>query len=1171
MSLIEEEVRCMKRFGSIICSILVVCLALSGCGGGSSHKNSNNSGNSTKKLTSITVTSTSATSVAAGLTLQLAAQGNYSDGTVANITSNVTWSTSNSTLATANAAGLLTTLKQGAVTVSASQGSVTGTLIVQINQADLSSISVTGGASLSAGASEQLNAIGTYTDGRTLEMSSQVTWQSSDATVATVGSSGMLQAIKAGSITVTATMGTVSGTMNVAVSAPALTGITVGAPYASLALGTTEQLTATGVYSDTSTQNLTTQVSWQTSDATIATVSGSGLFTAVKAGSVSVTATLNSVSGSTSVTVTSVVLTGITVGAPSASLATGATEQLSATGVFSDASTQDLTTQVSWQSSDPTVASVSGSGLLTAVKAGSATITATKNSVSGNANVTVTAPALTTINIGVPSPTLASGATEQLTATGVYSDSTTTSLTSQVAWQSSDPTVAAVSATGLLTALKAGAVTITATLNSVAGTAGVTVSAPSLSSIAVTPSVFSIGSGQAKQLSAMGTYSDGTSQDVTAQATWSSSSSAATVDSAGLVTGASAGTATITATIGSKSGVSLATVSSAVLQSIGVTPLTATIATGQTQQFGANGLFSDGSQTDITNTVTWDSSAAGIASLDPTGLATGLSAGATNISAASGSATPGSAALTVTAATLTEIDIAPDDQSIPVGGQLQLSLTGTFSDGSSQDITANAVWSSSDPTLATVDPGTGVVTGIANSNNNPVTITASYGGVTNTTDVYVTDAVPVSIQLTPASASIASGTTQQYLVNVVYTDGSLQPVTSGLAWLSSAPSVAGVDANGLATGLAAGQSTISVFYDSMSATASLTVTQAVLTNIVVTPVTTVVGINGNVQFTATGVFSDNSAQDLTSQVVWTSSNGAFAAISAGGLATGISAGTATITAISGTISGSATLNVTTATLIGITITPQNPIVPPHSRIQMTAIGNFSDGSSRVLTHVSWHTTSPKYAMINSSGVLRTKRSSNKTLSISATLNGITGTTGLTITSMTIQTIAIQPSNGTMAAGTKLPFSLIGTFSDGTTQVDLSASARWQTSSYQYAVVDRQGVVSGVSAGSVTITASLRGQGSATTNLTVSNATVQSITVTPATPTIALGASQQFAASGLFSDGSTQDITSVSTWTSSTPTVAVVDKNGLAYSASHGQTNINATFKAVSGSTALNVN
>ena len=851
------------------------------------------------------------------------------------------------------------------------------------------------------------------------------------------------------------------------------------------------------------------------------------------------------------------------------SLSAGTTLQLTAQGNYSDGTIADITSQVSWSSSDSTVGTLSVSGLLTSYKPGSVIATATLGSVSGTLVVTVAG--LKSITVVAPAPSLAAGATEQLTATAVYSDASTQSITSQAVWQSSDPTVAVVNASGNLTALKTGNVTVTATWNSISGTAGVSVPAPALSSITVTPVAFAIASGQAKQLSALGTYTDGTSQDVTSQATWSASGSAASVDSTGLVTGSSAGTSTITATIGAKNGSAIATVSAALLQTISLTPLTASIATGQTQVFSANGIFSDGSQTDITNAVTWSSTATNFAMIDQTGLATGVSAGAATISAASGNATPGTAALTVTPAVLTEVDIAPDAQYIPMGGQLQLSLTGTYSDGSTQDITANAVWSSSDSTLASVDPGTGIVTGVANSNNNPVTITATYGGVSNITTVYVTDAVPVSLQLTPSTSSIASGTTQQYSVNAVYSDGSLQPVTAGLSWLSSAANVAGVSADGLATALAPGQTTISVFYNSMSATAALTVTPATLTNIVVTPVTTVVGVNGNVQFTATGVFSDNSTQDLSSQVVWTSSNGAFATVNSTGLASGISAGSLTITATSGTISGSATLNVTTATLQSITISPDSPILPPHSRTQLTAIGHFSDGSQQVLSGVSWRTSAPQIAMVNGSGVLRTKNSKNKAVTVTAKLNGITGTTSVTVTAMTIQTVAIQPANPTMAAGTKLQLSLIGTFSDGTTQVDLTASARWQTSNYADAVINRQGLVTGTAAGSVTVTGGINGLASATTTVTVTNATVQSIAVTPANPTIALGSSQQFAASGSFSDGSSQDISNVVTWTSSTPTVAVVNQGGDAASASHGTTNINATLTGITGSTQLTVN
>jgi hypothetical protein len=210
-------------------------------------------------------------------------------------------------------------------------------------------------------------------------------------------------------------------------------------------------------------------------------------------------------------------------------------------------------------------------------------------------------------------------------------------------------------------------------------------------------------------------------------------------------------------------------------------------------------------------------------------------------------------------------------------------------------------------------------------------------------------------------------------------------------------------------------------------------------------------------------------------------------------------------------------------------------------------------------------------MVNGSGVLRTKKATNQPVPVYAKLNGITGQTSLTITSMTIQSLAINPSTPTIAVGTTQPFSLIGTFSDGITTVDLTPSARWQTSNYQDAVINRQGIVTGVKAGSVTITGSINGQTPAVTTLTVSNATVQSITVTPATPTIALGSMQQFAATGLFSDGSTQDITTVAIWTSSTPTVAVVNQKGVASSATHGQTNINATVEGVTGLTLLTVN
>jgi hypothetical protein len=181
------------------------------------------------------------------------------------------------------------------------------------------------------------------------------------------------------------------------------------------------------------------------------------------------------------VTVTAAVLTSITITPSNPSIANGSTLQLTATGTFSDGSTQNLTTQVSWTSSSDTMATVNNTnslGLVTATGVGSATITATYAGVSGTTTVTVTAAVLTSITITPSNPSIANGATIQLTAMGTYSDGSTQDLTTQVSWTSSSDTMATVNNTispGLVTATGVGSATITATLSGVSGATTVTI------------------------------------------------------------------------------------------------------------------------------------------------------------------------------------------------------------------------------------------------------------------------------------------------------------------------------------------------------------------------------------------------------------------------------------------------------------------------------------------------------------------------------------------------------------------------------------------------------------------------------------------------------------------------------------------------------------------------
>ena len=257
-------------------------------------------------------------------------------------------------------------------------------------------------ASVANGLTQQFTATGVYSDNSTQDLTTQVTWASSNNSVATLsnaaGSKGLATTAGAGSTTVSATSGAVTGDATLAVTAATLMSIEVSPAAASVANGLTLQFTATGVFSDNTTQDLTTQVTWASSDGAVASVSNaagsSGLATATGVGSTTVSATSGAVTGSTTLTVTPAVLVSIEVAPAAPSVANGLTQQFTATGYHSDNSTQDLTTTVTWASSDGAVATISNAagsnGLATATGVGSTTVSATSGAVSGSTTLTVT-------------------------------------------------------------------------------------------------------------------------------------------------------------------------------------------------------------------------------------------------------------------------------------------------------------------------------------------------------------------------------------------------------------------------------------------------------------------------------------------------------------------------------------------------------------------------------------------------------------------------------------------------------------------------------------------------------------------------------------------------------------------------------------------------------------
>jgi hypothetical protein len=515
-------------------------------------------------------------------------------------------------------------------------------------------------------------------------------------------------------------------------------------------------------------------------------------------------------------------------------------------------------------------------------------------------------------------PSIAAGTTQQFTATMTYTDASTGNVTALAVWASANTAVATMSpgTPGLATGLIQGSSTISAIFGGLAGGTQLNVTTATLTSIQVTPANASSPLGTTRPFTAMGTYSDSSTQDLTATATWASSMPAfATIAAGGVATTVALGTTSISATVGTVTAAVNFTVTSPTLVRIDVSPPNVTILTLTTQEYQATGVYSDNSTVDLTTTATWASSATTVATLNGT-IATGISAGTTTISATFNGIF-GSTPLTVTGATLTSIVVTPINPTAPVGFKVQFRATGNFSSGPTQDLTKDVLWSSSDDATASVS-NAGGSEGLASAlQAGTSTISASIAGQTGSTLLTVSTSPLASIEVLPAAPSIAPGTTQAFTATARFMDTTTLDVTDQVSWGSSALGVATVSnaagSKGLATSVSAGTATITASLNGATGNATLTVTPATLLSIAITPANATDIVGAMINYTAMGTYSDNSTQNITALVTWNSTNPGVATISNGGgsqgAANAVAAGDTTIEATLNSITATTPLHI----------------------------------------------------------------------------------------------------------------------------------------------------------------------------------------------------------------------------------------------------------------------
>jgi uncharacterized protein YjdB/alpha-tubulin suppressor-like RCC1 family protein len=798
-----------------------------------------------------------------------------------------------------------------------------------------------------------------------------VKWASDKETVATVSQSGVVTPLAAGRAVITASSadGSKKAECRLEVVAAPIPAV-AAAPnkYATIiAPGGREAFAVTFYPYNATNQNL----SWRSSDPSIAEVSSTGEVTAKRPGAVTITAVpAQAMSGaapvqvpirasggpapvvgdgegggmdiSVGVAADSVAATGVTLNKGAVSLTVGNTETLMPTVQPSDATNQ----AVNWTSSDASVAVVSSGGVVTALSPGTAAVAVATVDGGSVAACTVTvadAPAepVHPASVSLDKTALEMWGAALLTPTVLPLNADNRN----VYWLTSNPAVAVVSSLGLVTGVAPGTATVTVVTvdgGRAAACAVTVVGAPiAATGVTLNKDYMGLGLGGSERLLETVLPESATNRDVT----WASDAPGVATVSNGIVTGASLGTATITvATVdGGHTAACVVTVAANYVQATGVELDMAELAldAGESRALAATVQPEDASN----KAVTWASSAPGVAAVS-NGLVTALANGAaTIIVATADGGFVATCAVTVTTP-VSGVILDRAELALDAGASHALAATVLPADASNKAVT----WSSSAPGVATVSNG--LVTALANGAA-AITATTVDGGFVATCSVTV--ATPVTgVVLDRAELALDVGAADALIATVLPATASNKAVT----WASSAPGVATVS-NGLVTALANGAAAITVTTADGGRAAACAVT-------VTTPVSGVIldraelaldpGESHALAATVLPADASNKA------VAWSSSAPGVATVSADGQVAAWANGTAAIIVATADGGFVATCAVTVALPVtDVQLSPDTMIL---------AVGNSSALTATVLPegasnqNVSWSSSAPSVASVS---------------------------------------------------------------------------------------------------------------------------------------------------------------------------------------------------------------
>ncbi len=704
-----------------------------------------------------------------------------------------------------------------------------------------------------------------------------ISWSSSQKSVASVSEEGLVTALEEGTTTITAASGGKSGSCVVTVSKGFVAVESVVLDYKELPMveGDVFTLTAT-IKPDDATDAV---VTWSSSDIEIATVDA-GKVTAIREGEAVIQAKAGEKTAECKVTVSTkkIDVSAVQLNKSELSLIIGEEFTLTATIVPEDATVRT----VEWSTSDADVATVED-GKVVAIKEGTATIKAEADGKTAECAVTVNYIHVQSITLDKPSATLYEGEEFTLNATITPEDATYSDIT----WTSNNPETAKVEG-GKVVAIKKGTATIKAEADGKSALCQVEVLS-SIAEISLSKSQLSMIIGDTETLEAIITPEDATLRE---EITWSSTDqNVATVDNNGKVTAIKEGTAIISATVEGKKAECKVTVDYIHVSSIGISQANATFYIGESLT-----LTAELKPSNVTyNTIEWVSSDNNVVTVSENGRVTAVGKGEATVTAKS----DGKEATCHFTVLVPLTGLSFDQSSMELFNGASATLT-VIKSPSDATLRGEIVWKSSDTSVATINAD-GLVTAIAKGS---AKITASVDGCTAECAVSVLASV-TGISISQASATINKGSSIQLSYTVLPAGATIQGQVS---WASSNTSVATVDSQGKVKAVGAGTADITVSLEGFTATCKVTVTVPV-SSITLNQGSLKLKQNETAQLVAT--VGPEDASDKT--VTWSSSDTSIATVDSTGKVKALKEGTAVISAKAGDKTATCSLTVSNST------------------------------------------------------------------------------------------------------------------------------------------------------------------------------------------------------------------------------------------------------------------